>query len=229
MQGQARIKTVNVGMIGTNCYVLYKADNENNDNLNDNVIDNKQSTKQAIIVDPGDDAEKIYNAVEQLDVTPVAVLLTHGHFDHILAVNEVASKYNIYIYASDAEKQLLEDDNLNLSASYRRNCTVKKYVALKDKEKINLAGFEITPILTPGHTAGSTSYYIDDEKILFSGDMLFQESVGRTDFPTGSDRDIINSLNNKLMKLDDSVKVYPGHGPDTTIGYERQCNPYVVR
>ena len=214
MQGDIKINTVHVGMIGTNCYIVYK--------------DNTESLREAIIIDPGDDADKIYDKVEELGVKPVAILLTHGHFDHILAVNQVASKYNIDIYASEEEKKLLGDAMLNLSGGYRRNCIVKEYIKLCDGQELEVANIKFKTILTPGHTGGSMCYYIENEDVLFSGDMLFRESVGRTDFPTGSESQIINSLNNKLMKLEDKVEVYPGHGPATTIGYERVNNMYVI-
>ena len=214
MQGDIKINTVHVGMIGTNCYIVYK--------------DNTESLREAIIIDPGDDADKIYDKVEELGVKPVAILLTHGHFDHILAVNQVASKYNIDIYASEEEKKLLGDAMLNLSGGYRRDSIVKEYIKICDGQELELANIKIKTILTPGHTGGSMCYYIENEDVLFSGDMLFRESVGRTDFPTGSESQIINSLNNKLMKLEDKVEVYPGHGPATTIGYERVNNMYVI-
>ena len=213
MQGDIKINTVHVGMIGTNCYIVYK--------------DNTESLREAIIIDPGDDADKIYDKVEEFGVKPVAILLTHGHFDHILAVNQVASKYNIDIYASEEEKKLLGDAMLNLSGGYRRDCIVKEYIKLCDGQELEVANIKFKTILTPGHTGGSMCYYIENEDVLFSGDMLFRESVGRTDFPTGSESQIINSLNNKLMKLEDKVEVYPGHGPATTIGYERVNNMYV--
>lgn len=214
MQGDIKINTVHVGMIGTNCYIVYK--------------DNTESLREAIIIDPGDDADKIYDKVEEFGVKPVAILLTHGHFDHILAVNQVASKYNIDIYASEEEKKLLGDAMLNLSGGYRRDCIVKEYIKLCDGQELEVANIKFKTILTPGHTGGSMCYYIENEDVLFSGDMLFRESVGRTDFPTGSESQIINSLNNKLMKLEDKVEVYPGHGPATTIGYERVNNMYVI-
>lgn len=213
MQELIKISKVNVGIIGTNCYIVYK--------------ENTTDDKEAIIVDPGDDAHKIYSMVDELGVKPVAIVLTHGHFDHILATNEVASRYNIEVYASKEERELLADASLNLSGGYRRHCIVKDIVDLEDNQDIEIAGINIRTINTPGHTKGSMCYLIKDNNVLFSGDMLFRESVGRTDFPTGNDKDIIDSLNNKLMKMDDGIKVYPGHGPDTTIGYERENNLYV--
>ena len=116
---------------------------------------------------------------------------------------------------------------LNLSGGYRRDCTVKDYIKLVDGQELELANIQFKTILTPGHTSGSMCYFIENENVLFSGDMLFRESVGRTDFPTGSEEQIIISLNNKLMKLEDKVDVYPGHGPATTIGYERVNNMFV--
>ena len=213
MQEDVKICTVNVGMIGTNCYIVYK--------------ENGDIKKEAIIVDPGDDAHKIVDVIDELEVNPVAILLTHGHFDHILATNKIADKYNIKVYAHKAEQELLLDAEKNLSKGYRRDCKVINARSLEDNEEIILAGIKIKVLNTPGHTIGSSCYLLEESNILLSGDMLFRESVGRTDFPTGSDSDILNSLNNVLMKLDDDIEVYPGHGPSSTIGYERKNNMYV--
>jgi len=202
------IEIVNVGLIGTNCYIVY----------NDN--------KEAIIIDPGADADKIESSVERLGVKPVAVLLTHGHFDHILAVNDIANHYNISVYVGANEERLLNDATLNGSKQYRRDCIVDNYKVLNDNEEIVLGGINIEVIFTPGHTEGSVCYYIDDAKVIFTGDTLFRESIGRTDLATGDDKLIIESLH-KLMELDDEIIVYPGHSDSSTIGYEKINNPFM--
>ena len=204
------ISQVNVGMIRTNCFIVYG------------------DSREAIIIDPGDDAHKIYAKVEELNVQPKAILLTHGHFDHIMAVDKVRQKYNIDVYAGNLEKALLADERLNGSGEYRRDCVVTQYKELVDGQVTQLAGITIKVISTPGHTAGSVCYLVDSAKVLFSGDTLFRESVGRTDLATGNERDIINSLNNRLMSLEDDIVVYPGHGQSTTIGYERENNVFIV-
>ena len=204
------IEIVNVGMIGTNCYIIYDNDK-----------------KEAIIIDAGDQASKIIRKIEELGVKVVAILLTHGHFDHILAVNDVATQYNVPVYAGASEERLLTDEQLNGSAYYRRNAIVDTYELLDDGSNVCIGGINVKVIFTPGHTEGSVCYYIEEAKVLFTGDTLFRESIGRTDMATGDDKLIIQSLNN-LMKLSDDIVVYPGHSEETTIGYERLNNPYIA-
>jgi glyoxylase-like metal-dependent hydrolase (beta-lactamase superfamily II) len=204
------IDIVNVGIIGTNCYIIYN------------------DKKEAIVIDAGDDAHKIYNKVEELGVKVVALMLTHGHFDHISAVDEVAQHYGVTVYAGKGETRLLTDAKMNGSAYYRRDKTVSEFEKLEDNGDIELGGIKFKVMFTPGHTEGSVCYYVEDAKVLFSGDTLFKESVGRTDMATGDDRKIIQSLD-KLMELDDDVDVYPGHSEESTIGYERRFNPYINR
>ena len=158
---------------------------------------------------------------------PKAILLTHGHFDHAGAAEELADKYQISIYAHEAEKETLEDPGLNLCGMIGEHKVYHADIFVKDEEVLNLAGFSIRVFFTPGHTIGGCCYYIADEKILFSGDTLFQESVGRTDFPRGSASDLIRAIREKLMPLPDDVTVYTGHDESTLIGYERMHNPYL--
>lgn len=204
------IDIVNVGIIGTNCYIIHN------------------DKKEAIVIDAGDDAHKIYDKVEELGVKVVALMLTHGHFDHISAVDEVAQHYGVTVYAGKGETRLLTDAKMNGSAYYRRDKTVSEFEKLEDNRDIELGGIKFKVMFTPGHTEGSVCYYVEDAKVLFSGDTLFKESVGRTDMATGDDKKIIESLD-KLMKLDDDVDVYPGHSEESTIGYERRFNPYINR
>ena len=154
------------------------------------------------------------------------MLITHGHFDHIMGANELREKAGVKIYASELEKDLLASSELNVSNQIGRNYTVEADVYLKDDEKVTINGIEIKMISTPGHTAGSCCYLIESEKLLIAGDTLFAGSCGRTDLPTGSGGMLDRSLKEKLMRLDDEIKVYPGHGESTTIGYERKHNPF---
>ena len=154
-------------------------------------------------------------------------MLTHGHFDHIFAVNELSKEHNIPIYAGAAEEKLLKHSEYNGATYYmRKEYVVDNYKVLKDGEKICLGGIDIEVIFTPGHTEGSVCYYIDDAKVVFTGDTLFRESIGRTDMPTGDATLIIESLY-LLITLNDEVIVYPGHGEHSTIGYEKENNPYI--
>ena len=157
----------------------------------------------------------------------MGILLTHGHFDHILAAEEIKKKYNIPIYACAKEEKTLQDPRINLTAFHMSSYTLKADVYLTDLQVVELAGFSVQMIETPGHTLGSCCYYLKDEGVLFSGDTVFCGSVGRTDFPEGSTAAIVNSLHRLLEALPDNTEVYPGHDTSTTIGYEKRYNPFV--
>ena len=210
MTEQTEVLRYIVGPVCTNCYLLVK-----------------HKTGELLVVAPGDQAQLIEKQIEKTGAKPVAVLLTHGHFDHAGAAEELADKYQISIYAHEAEKETLEDPGLNLCGMIGEHKVYHADIFVKDEEVLNLAGFSIRVFFTPGHTIGGCCYYIADEKILFSGDTLFQESVGRTDFPRGSASDLIRAIREKLMPLPDDVTVYTGHDESTLIGYERMHNPYL--
>lgn len=205
-----RIKTLVLGEVSTNCYIIMN-----------------EATREVIIIDPADHAEIIDKYFNEQGLKPVAILLTHGHFDHIFAVNELVKTYNIPVYASSVEQELLLDASMNCSSFSSKKAAVTISHSLNDNDKITLAGMDITIIHTPGHTAGGVCYYFEKDGVLFSGDTLFYQTIGRTDLPTGNYKTLIDSVNNKLMKLPDDVQVYPGHEQSTTIGYERRNNPYV--
>ena len=204
-----RIRTCTVGMVGTNCYRVYRED-----------------LKRAVIVDPGDNGAHILNTCRECGIIPEAVVLTHGHFDHILAVEEIRRAFKeITVYAAEKEAKLLGDPRLNLTASYGTGVTLSPDHLVKDGDILELAGFKWQVIETPGHTEGSVCLWIKEEEVLISGDTLFAESLGRTDFPTGSSADIIRSIKERLFVLPDDTMVYPGHGDPTTIGHEKTHNP----
>jgi hydroxyacylglutathione hydrolase len=191
-----------LGMFRTNCYIVY----------NDN--------KEAIVIDPGDNYSKIKDTCISLELIPKAILLTHGHFDHIGAAKKLSEAYGINIYAFEEEKEVLESSAYNLSEVFGVGIAIKVNNFLKDSDIINLCGFKFKVIHTPGHTKGSCCYYLEEYSALFSGDTLFCESHGRTDFPTGSESTIIKSITEKLFKLPMDTKVFPGHNDATTIGDE---------
>ena len=196
-----------VGSVFTNCYFL-----------------KNKETEEMLIVDPGD---RIEQKVLEMQGRPVAILLTHGHFDHILAAEEIKKKYNIPIYACAKEEKTLQDPRINLTAFHTSSYTLKADVYLTDLQVVELAGFSVQMIETPGHTLGSCCYYLKDEGVLFSGDTVFCGSVGRTDFPEGSTAAIVNSLHRLLEALPDDTEVCPGHDTSTTIGYVKRYNPFV--
>ncbi len=200
-----------LGEIGTNCYLLYNKDN-----------------KRAVLIDPADEADKIMEMIAVKNCTLTAILLTHGHYDHIGAAVKVSKATKAPIYAGECEKEVLENPSINLSAMMSEHAIsliADKW--LTDGEVIELAGITIRCIHTPGHTKGGMSYYVEDANILFSGDTLFAASVGRTDFPTGSMSELVRSIKSKLLILPEHTKVFTGHGESTSIAYEKQYNPFL--
>lgn len=201
-----------VGPVQTNCYFAYNVD-----------------TLGCVIVDPGDESDKIIKYIENKELKPEAILLTHGHFDHIGAVSDLRKKYGIKVYAADKERDTLSDINLNLSSQFMGNhMSIEADEWMQDGQEIELLGDTVRCILTPGHTVGGMCYYFVKNGLLFSGDTLFQQSVGRTDFPGGSMSQIIQSIRTKLFVLPDFVRVYPGHGMMTSIQEEKMLNPFAV-
>ena len=201
-----------VGPIQTNCYFLYRED-----------------TKECLIIDPGYEADKIEAYVQKKQLHVAGILLTHGHFDHITAADEVRKKFQTKIYASGKEKELMADPRMNVSVMMGESVSLKADVWLEDGQELEMLGETMRCILTPGHTGGGMCFYFPKACMLFAGDTLFQESVGRTDFPTGSSRELIRSVREKLLVLPEAVRVYPGHGLMTTIRDEQMFNPYAVQ
>lgn len=199
-----------VGIVKTNCYGLMNTE-----------------TGDMILVDPGDDPETIVAMVEKLNGNPVAIFLTHGHYDHILAVEMLKVKYKVPVYACREEAEVLENVSLNLTDVLHRSVSICPEVLLEDEEEFHVAGFRIQAIHTPGHTKGSMCFYFPDEKMLISGDTLFCESVGRTDLPTGDAGQILKSVRRLLGMLPQDVDVLPGHEAATTIEHEKRHNPFV--
>lgn len=212
MKTGMRIETIIVGELSTNCYLAWD-----------------EETKRGFVVDPGEQSQKIIQACSRFGVKPEAVLLTHGHFDHIMAAKKIKEHFQIPVYAGIHEEELLADSQMNLSGMWAEAFTMKADRLVRDNETFSVAGMEIRVIETPGHTPGGVCYYLENEAVLFAGDTLFCESYGRTDFPGGSMFALIRSLRGKLFVLPDETDVYPGHGEATDIGYEKQHNPAAGR
>lgn len=198
-----------LGMCATNTYYAY--DDE---------------TKRGLIVDPADSPDTIIARVDSLSMIPEAILITHGHFDHVLAMNKIREHYGIKVYAGLTEKQVLHDMAMNLTSSFGMGQTFDADIYLKDGEEFEAAGYHIRAIEVPGHTIGGMCYYFDKQGVLFSGDTLFCESVGRSDFPGGSASALCRGIKDKLFVLPEHTKVYPGHMDETTIGNEIKYNPF---
>ena len=187
-----------------------------------------EKTKELILIDPADDAGRIIRKIEADGLKLQGILLTHGHFDHIGAVDDLRAYFKgVQCYAGEKEEEVLENGSYNLSASWAVALSIRADRLLRDKETLTLAGFEIKVIETPGHTKGGVCYYLSEEGVLFSGDTLFRTSVGRTDFPTGSMSAIVCSIKGKILVLPDDTKVFPGHGESTSVAYEKKYNPFL--
>ena len=187
-------------------------------------------SKECIVIDFGKEDEQVVNYIKENNLKLEAVLLTHGHFDHIKGVDYLLNNFSVPVYIHELDKEFLTDVRLNGSNRFSRKDVVvnAKPILLKDGQVLKLIGSDIKVIHTPFHTRGSVCFYIEKENILFSGDTLFLSSIGRTDFPTAQPELVPSSLA-KLMSLKDDTKVYTGHGAETTIGFEKKQNPFVKR
>ncbi|MCR5453272.1 MAG: MBL fold metallo-hydrolase [Lachnospiraceae bacterium] len=202
-----------VGPVMTNCYTIINKD-----------------TMECLVIDPGASGAALYGKIKEAGATVKAILATHAHFDHMGGVDDLikASGYDIPIYIHEAEKASLTDPDLNQAGMIGQyNAKYHADIFLRDDEIIELAGFKIKVLFTPGHTPGGCCYYFENEGIVFCGDTLFNGSVGRTDFPGGSMSTLVRAIQEKLYTLPDETQVYPGHNEPTTIGYEKTYNMFV--
>lgn len=207
-----QIKSVVVGPFQVNCYLVMNAD-----------------TKAGVIVDPGAEADRIAKEMERLDMTPQAVLLTHGHGDHIAAVSELVERYDLELYIGRDDARLLTDPHANVSALLGMPITAPEPDHLvEDEQLLRVAGMEFLVLSTPGHTPGGVSYLLQREGKLLCGDCVFHGSIGRTDLPGGSHQQLLQAIHEKILRLPDEVVLYPGHGPQTTVGAERTSNPFLI-
>jgi hydroxyacylglutathione hydrolase len=206
------VRMFTVGQIAENCFLLRRDDSD-----------------RALIVDPGDEAPKILNAADELGVTVEGILLTHTHFDHIGAVAPVAAATGALVWCPEIESPVLADINSYVPwpgfgpyESYEADHT------LSGGERLELAGFEIDVIFTPGHSPGHVTYSLRDEAAIFSGDVLFQGSVGRTDLPGGDWGTLLESIRKLVEDHPPETTVYPGHMGVTSLGAERATNPFLA-
>jgi len=200
------LKKFVLGQLQTNCYMM----------INDK--------KEAFIVDPGDNGQKIRHYLTENGLELTAILLTHGHFDHIGAVDYLYDLYHCPIYAHKETIEIAEDPFLNLSTMSSPMVLSAPITPVDGNMEIN--GYQIEWLFLPGHCKGSSMIRVLNENIIFSGDVLFKGSIGRFDFPTSSRHDTKQSLK-YIKELDYDAVVYPGHGEDTTLNNEKLYNPYL--
>ena len=199
------------GILSTNCYVAWN-----------------EQTKEAVIVDPAAYSKKLAEFLREEGLKPQAVLLTHGHFDHIMGLDALLEEYPVPVYVHEAEKGLIADPKTNLSLTYTNGYVFEDATYVTVGQKIAAAGVTFEVLFTPGHTSGGCCYYAETENMLFSGDTLFRCSVGRSDLPTGDETTLIRSIKEKLLVLPENTVVYPGHMAATTIQTEKTANPFLA-
>ncbi|MGM9987122.1 MAG: MBL fold metallo-hydrolase [Bacillaceae bacterium] len=200
-----------LGPLQTNAYIL---------------INNQ---KECVIFDPGSEGNIVVKYIKEEGLKPLAILLTHAHFDHIGGIDEVREAYSIPVYVHEKEKEWLANPDLNGSRLFMRQELFAKEAdeIITGEKKLQIGPFTFTVMETPGHSPGSVSYYCKEAKVVFSGDALFYGSIGRTDLPFGDHDTLIKNIRGKLYSLPDTTTVCCGHGPETAIGFEKKNNPYV--
>lgn len=206
------VKSFSLGPLQTNCYLLTVSG---------------EAGEKGIIIDPGMNPKRLLEAISEINIE--AIILTHAHFDHMAGVDEVRKATGAPVYIHDLEADWLTDAKKNGSLRWpdvtEPVTTAEAEYALAEGQVLKLIDHEFKVLHTPGHSPGSISLLCSNQ--LFSGDVLFNRSIGRTDLPGGKEADLIYSIQQKLYKLADDTVVYCGHGPKTTIGIEKQQNPYV--
>ncbi len=193
-----------VGYLDTNCYIVSDG-----------------ADRETVVIDPGAEAEAVLKHIEKNGLDVKAILITHGHNDHIGALHELNSRLNVPMLIHEKEA-----DYARVPLSDRKRFapgeTVTTFLTLEEGDEIRFGDSVLRTLHTPGHTPGGACYYSENDRICFSGDTLFSDGVGRTDFDGGDSRALMNSIRMKLLTMPDNVRIYPGHGPSSTIGAERR-------
>lgn len=206
------MKTLVVGPLEVNCYIIWD-----------------KNTKEAFIIDPGGDAGEIMDFIKTEGLKPKYIINTHGHFDHVGGNAELRSAYDVKVAIHRNDEPMLElAHEQAIMFGVKTPEQPKPDILLEGGETLKAGGLEIKVIGTPGHSKGGVCLYVEDEGVLFTGDTLFAGSIGRTDFQGGSYDELMSSVKTKILPLGDSVKVFPGHGPESTIGEEKRSNPFLT-
>ncbi len=205
-----KIEIIPVSPFETNCYLVWN-----------------EEDKSCAVIDPGDEPERIMSRIKQFKILPKAILLTHGHADHIAAVEPIKQAFEIPIYIGRGDEELLVSPSGNISALFGFDiiCPPADHI-VNDADVLKIGSLDFSVIATPGHSPGGVCYLIGNS--LFCGDALFAGSIGRTDLPGGDYELLIDSINKGILTLPDNIVCYPGHGPATTVGNERKGNPFLA-
>jgi glyoxylase-like metal-dependent hydrolase (beta-lactamase superfamily II) len=207
-----KLNTIVVGPFEVNCYLYWD-----------------EQTRDGVIIDPGLDEHVIIDSVNKSGMTPKAILLTHGHGDHIAAVKPVKEHFDLPLYVGRGDKELLRNPSANVSELIGQPIVAPDPDHLvEDEQSVTIGSLQFTVLATPGHTPGGVCYLDERANLVFTGDSLFWGSIGRTDLPGGSLNTLLDSIKTKLLKLPDGITCYPGHGPKTTIGAEKSQNPFLA-
>ncbi len=208
----AEVITVIVGALEVNCYIVWD-----------------KESGAGVIIDPGADAAEVEAAARENGVKVRCVLNTHGHFDHVGADGAIKAAFGVPVAIHPDDAPLMADAHEHgIFFGVSTPKQAEPDILLKDGQAVEFGGLRLKVIHTPGHTRGGICLYIEDGKILFTGDTLFAGSIGRTDFEGGSMDDLMASITRKLLPLGDDVRVLPGHGPESTIGEEKEINPFLA-
>lgn len=209
-----KVDNLILGLYETNCYILRATENDQN----------------CLIIDTGLEAGELIDFLKSNELNPLAVVLTHGHADHITGVELLRENFpdiKVYIHKLDADMLTGKSDNLSEIAGLHFK-TKPADIILDESDTVDIAGIKLQVLHTPGHTQGGICLYAKQEKIIFVGDTLFAGSVGRTDFPGGNTTQLVNSIKDKLFSLPDETVCFPGHGQQTTIEQEKKYNPFLT-
>lgn len=203
-----KVESLAVGMGQANCYIIY-------------------DEMEALIVDPGAEADKIEHVIEKLGVKPVAIILTHTHYDHIGALDAIRDTYDLPVYVAAEENEWLLDPMKNLSGYVGNEITARPAEEnFEIGSETSISNFNFTVLPTPGHSPGGVSFVFAEDEFVITGDALFASSIGRTDFPGSNHKQLLSGIREQLFTLPDNYTIYPGHMGISTIGIEKTSNPF---